>query len=232
MPRLGHAGLTRVRRTPCLLCQEHGAAVTSLPFRLSPRQCLALLLICEVGSFKEVADELPQECAPDTAMWLLHCPVPPPRFQKLGSGLFLPGPTQDRPPRGFAWEKPRCWVPCLRGDSQEVFSVGTLWGVVGVPQGATVLVGVGIDCPVENWYFGSSGAWQPDSFSSCDDLLRGFLDPDHWNSGFQCPALLGHQGWSLSAPFKSKYLCARLGCGMPAVSLQTAITAVFPSVSL
>ena len=95
----------------------------------------------------------------------------------------------------------------------------------GSPRGY-VLVGVGIDCPV-NWYSGSGGAWQLDSFLSCDELSRGFLDPDCWNSGFQCPALLGHQGWSLSSPFKSRYLCPRLGCGMPAVSLQTAITAVF-----
>ena len=138
MPRLGHAGLTRVRRALCLLRQEHGAAVTSLPFRLSPRQCLALLLLCEVGSFKEVADELPQECVPHTAMWLLPCPVPPPRFQKLGSELILPGPTQDRPPRGFAGEKPRFWVPCLRGHSQEVFSVGTLRGWLGFPKGLRV----------------------------------------------------------------------------------------------
>lgn len=69
--------------------------------------------------------------------------------------------------------------------------MGTLWGVVGVPQGATMLAGVGIDCPVENWcqeFRGLAARF----FSSCDDLLRGFLDPDHWNSGFQCPAPLGH----------------------------------------
>ena len=93
----------------------------------------------------------------------------------------------------------------------------------GFPRGY-VLVGVGVDCPV-NWYSGSGGAWQLDSFLSCDELSRGFLDPDHWNSGFQCPALLEHQGWSLSSPFKSKYL-SQTGL-WNASSIPANITAVF-----
>lgn len=64
----------------------------SFLFSLRPRQGPALLLICGISSFKEVASESAQECVSDVMMWPLHCPVLPLVSQKVGFGT------------GFAWQ--------------------------------------------------------------------------------------------------------------------------------
>ena len=126
----------------------------SLPFLsvLSQRQCLVLLLICEVNSFKEVADELLQECVAHTgcgSFAALYHPL------DSRSGLWTDSawPYSGQASQGVCWGETGVLGALPAWTQPGGLQCRHTTGAVGVSRGAAVLVGVGIDCPVMNaWW--------------------------------------------------------------------------------